>query len=365
MESFGEILRTTRQTQGIDILKAERETSISKEYIEALECENVTIFPGEPYLVGFLRNYSEYLGLDAKHMISLYKAKMIQEAPIPEGLLKKEPPRFLKPLIISLASAFVVVAIVLVCVFTFKKEPESENEILTEAKKGAEYQLTAMPIQKRVYKDDVLKVILNNETVEMTVAGTKNFLSLNTPVGLQIIELGEEIELNIDGKDKNDIVVFLSDISKNDEQKGAEVRMFTLDPNQVASAEPTVDVKEIPLVSEIEQKQTSNQIVLFEGNRAYPFTIDATFRGACLFRYAPDRKDSVEDYFTTGDRFVTTVNNTIRIWMSNANALKLQVIGDGRTESIEVGRPGQVLVQDIKWIKDYDGKYKLVVLEVD
>ena len=44
MESFGEILRTTRQTQGIDILKAERETSISKEYIEALECENVTIF---------------------------------------------------------------------------------------------------------------------------------------------------------------------------------------------------------------------------------------------------------------------------------------------------------------------------------
>ena len=96
-----------------------------------------------------------------------------------------------------------------------------------------------------------------------------------------------------------------------------------------------------------------------------PTTIDATFRGACLFRYAPDRKDSVEDYFTTGDRFVTTVNNTIRVWMSNANALKLQVIGDGRTESIEVGRPGQVLVQDIKWIKDYDGKYKLVVLEVD
>ena len=365
MESFGQILLTTREKLGIDINKAERETSISKEYIAALEEENISIFPGEPYLVGFLRNYSEYLGLDAKYMISLYKAKMIQEAPIPEGLLKADPPKFLKPLIISLASALVVAGIVVVCLFTFKKEPESANEILVESKKGAEYQLTAMPIQKRIYKDDTLKVVLNNETVEMTVAGTKNFLSLNTPVGLQIIELGEEIELNVDGKDKNDIVVFLSDISKNDEQKGAEVRMFTLDPNQVASAEPTVNVGEIQHASEIEQKQTSNQIVLFEGNRAYPFTIDATFRGACLFRYAPDRKDSVEDYFTTGDRFVTTVNNTIRVWMSNANALKLQVIGDGRTESIEVGRPGQVLVQDIKWIKDYDGKYKLVVLEVD
>lgn len=365
MESFGEILRKSRESQGLDISRVERETSISKEYIEALEEENVSVFPGEPYLIGFLRNYSEYLGLDANHMISLYKAKMIQEAPIPEGLLKSEPPKFLKPLLISLASVCVLVGIVFVCIFTFKKEPESANEILTEAKKGAEYQLTAMPIQKRLYKDDVLKVIINSETVEMTVAGTKNFLSLNTPVGLQIIDLGEEIELNVDGKDKNDIVVFLSDISKNDEQKGAEVRMFTLDPNQVASAEPTVNVGEIQHASEIAQKQTSNQIVLFEGNRAYPFTIDATFRGSCLFRYAPDRKDSVEDYFTTGDRFVTTVNNTIRVWMSNANALKLQVIGDGRTESIEVGRPGQVLVQDIKWIKDYDGKYKLVVLEVD
>ena len=51
---------------------------------------------------------------------------MIQESPIPEGLLKSEPPRFIKPLIISLASALVVVAIVVVCVLAFKKEPESE-----------------------------------------------------------------------------------------------------------------------------------------------------------------------------------------------------------------------------------------------
>ena len=86
MESFGEILRTTRESKGIDIPKAERETSISKEYIVALETEDVSTFPGEPYLIGFLRNYSEYLGLDSKKLISLYKAKMIEESPIPEGL---------------------------------------------------------------------------------------------------------------------------------------------------------------------------------------------------------------------------------------------------------------------------------------
>jgi cytoskeletal protein RodZ len=59
MESFGQILREAREKQGIDINKTERETSISKEYIVALEEENVSVFPGEPYLVGFLKNYSE------------------------------------------------------------------------------------------------------------------------------------------------------------------------------------------------------------------------------------------------------------------------------------------------------------------
>jgi hypothetical protein len=51
--------------------------------------------------------------------------------------------------------------------------------------------------------------------------------------------------------------------------------------------------------------------------------------------------------------------------MSNANSVKMQVIGDGKTVDVEIGRPGQVLVQDIKWIKDTDGRYKLVVLDVD
>jgi hypothetical protein len=51
--------------------------------------------------------------------------------------------------------------------------------------------------------------------------------------------------------------------------------------------------------------------------------------------------------------------------MSNANALKIQVIGDGKTHDLDVGRPGQVLVQDIKWVKDIDGRFKLMVLLVD
>lgn len=365
MESFGDLLRKTRELREIDLAKVERETSISREYLEALENERVDVFPAEPYLIGFLRNYAEYLSLDAKKLIAFYKAKMIQESPNPECLLKPEPPRFLKPLIIGLSSFVLLVVIILIVVIANSKNKNTENAILNEALEGKTYQLTTTPIQKRIYKGDKLKVVINNETVELNVANTNGALTIETPSGNQVIELGEETELNVDAKDAADIVVFLSDVSKSDETKGAEVRMFALDSTQVVATEEAINVNDIPVVTETEQKQNTKQVVLFEGNRAYPFTIDATFRGSCLFRYAPDKKDSIEDYFTSGDRFVTTVNNTIRIWMSNANAIKIQVVGDGKTESIEVGRPGQVLVQDIKWIKDFDGKFKLVVLEVD
>ena len=51
--------------------------------------------------------------------------------------------------------------------------------------------------------------------------------------------------------------------------------------------------------------------------------------------------------------------------MSNANTVKIQVTGDGKNADIEMGKAGQVMVQDIRWIKEPDGTYKLVVLEVD
>ncbi len=115
----------------------------------------------------------------------------------------------------------------------------------------------------------------------------------------------------------------------------------------------------------LSQVPAAKQTVIFEGSSPYPVTLNAAFRGPCLFRYETDKKARVEDYYETGDTLVMQANNGFRVWSSNANAVKLQVIGGGRTAELEIGRPGQVLVQDIKWVRDDDGRYKLVVLEVD
>ena len=79
MESLGDKLRTQREQRGSSIEQVARDTNIAKRFLIALEEENFEIFPGETYLLGFLRNYAEYLGLDPENMVTLFRNFMIQE----------------------------------------------------------------------------------------------------------------------------------------------------------------------------------------------------------------------------------------------------------------------------------------------
>ena len=83
MEALGEKLKTTREQKGFTFDQIARDTNITRRYLEALEKEDFSQFPGEPYLLGFLRNYGEYLGLDVQELISAYRTIKLQEQPIP------------------------------------------------------------------------------------------------------------------------------------------------------------------------------------------------------------------------------------------------------------------------------------------
>ena len=90
MDSYGEILKSTREEKNLDLDKISRELTIEKRYLVALEEEDSGVFPGEAYLTGFLKNYSKYLELDSDYVLKLYQNKLIQEAPVPQDLLAKK-----------------------------------------------------------------------------------------------------------------------------------------------------------------------------------------------------------------------------------------------------------------------------------
>lgn len=363
MESYGLLLKKAREAKNLDIEQVARETSISQQYIQALEEEDEKVFPGEPYLYGFLKNYADYLGVNSATACVLYKNKKIQEEDVPMNLLI-EKHRYIPFKVICLCVAgFLLLSAGVFSFFYFWKPAKAEEQIaLSKPTQVQQYRISGNSFTKRLYKGDSVVVPTKEGDVILTVAGTLNTFKIDAPSGRHQIELAEELSLTLDNSMEEELLIYVSDVSPKDESRGAEVSMIL---------KGITPVEETPLASsdstQIEElKVEKGQKVLISDTRTYPFTINATFRGACMFRSVVDSGEVNEAYYTSGEIVNMTCRiNGVRMWMSNGNAVKLQMVANGQTTSLDMVSSGQVIVQDIKWIKDTDGLYKIVVIDVD
>ena len=69
---IGERLVQAREERGRTLEDAERDTRISRRYLQALEDEQFELIPAPVYARGFLRSYSQYLGLNPQELIALF-----------------------------------------------------------------------------------------------------------------------------------------------------------------------------------------------------------------------------------------------------------------------------------------------------
>lgn len=75
MFELGNNLRIARQQRRLDIVAAEQDTKIRSKYLSALEEEDFDVLPGAVFVRGFLRTYTQYLGLDSQLFIDEYNAR--------------------------------------------------------------------------------------------------------------------------------------------------------------------------------------------------------------------------------------------------------------------------------------------------
>ncbi|MCJ7813999.1 MAG: helix-turn-helix domain-containing protein [Candidatus Atribacteria bacterium] len=68
MNDIGNFLREKREEKGISLTEVEKDLKIRKKYLQTLEEGNIDIIPGKTYLVGYLRNYCKYLGIDEENI---------------------------------------------------------------------------------------------------------------------------------------------------------------------------------------------------------------------------------------------------------------------------------------------------------
>ncbi|HCM82834.1 TPA: hypothetical protein DIS60_05730 [Patescibacteria group bacterium] len=73
MKSVGFILRDTRQKKGILLEDVEKATKIRRKFLEAIENDDYTLIPSLAYAKGFVKNYSEFLGLDSAVILAFFR----------------------------------------------------------------------------------------------------------------------------------------------------------------------------------------------------------------------------------------------------------------------------------------------------
>ncbi len=72
MQPLGETLRQAREARALTLEEVAHETRIRVRYLRALEEDDFSIFPSSIHAKGFLRNYAQYLGMDAEALVVQY-----------------------------------------------------------------------------------------------------------------------------------------------------------------------------------------------------------------------------------------------------------------------------------------------------
>ncbi len=134
---IGDTLRKERERQKLSIQDVEQGTSIRSIYIEALEKGDYDSLPGKVYAKGFVKNYANFLGLDADKLSKDFSAEISPPVievgdNIPTEVITVEPQKQSKLKITELkepdlkvkhrgessnSSLFIIAAVVLIALF--------------------------------------------------------------------------------------------------------------------------------------------------------------------------------------------------------------------------------------------------------
>jgi cytoskeletal protein RodZ len=361
VESLGEKLKTARKAKDISLDQAGGDTKIAVRYLQALEQEDFSCFPGEAYITGFLRNYGTYLELDEQELLSLYRALRIQAQPIPVEQLLRKPSSMPKIAAFSLLALLVLGAAGGGAYF-FLTRPGNTIAVTPVARSPVEYIMNQESFEHRFYRGDSILVPVNRDQFKLELVNIGDAVTIRTPGGSVIIDLSQDANVDLDNSGSADIRISAVDYAKNNADMGVLLRF---------------ELSGMPLFAsgsgfEAAESGTANQAVstvIFTSPNPYPFTLQASFQGYCMFRWEilmeRDRRDRNERYFQRADELNIQAQNGIRIWASNAQAARFNVIGGGRTVPIEIGSAGEVVVTDIRWVRDEENRFRLIIARLE
>lgn len=99
---IGEILKTAREAKNVSLADVSSELKIQANYLEAIENLEISNLPSIGYVLGYVRAYSRYLGMDENDAVTAYKF----DSQVPENLGMRDQPHFVPKRQIRLPRGF-------------------------------------------------------------------------------------------------------------------------------------------------------------------------------------------------------------------------------------------------------------------
>jgi len=382
MNQLGPIFKEARAESGKSIDDAVKETKIAKKYLLAIENENFDIFPGETYLIGFIRNYSQFLGLDPDEMVLKYRDYKIQEQPAPiEQLTAKT--STLKRFILIGITFVIIVSSVLYILLTrdrskkvkVKEEKVPHAEVEEEKEQKGTAGLTVFEEEEIIrdfVKGDVIEIPVKNAVHRISIDGIDENLEFSIEDIPFILSTDERVEIDFDRDGRKDILLRINrmgegivnlTLKKIFKTESSDLSIGLTDTETAtagATAGPpeVVIIKEDELFADIPVAPKSG----FHIVSGYEKTdIKTAIRGVstAYVAYDIDEGEKQEILLRNGDELAFTAKDVVRIMAANARGINIQI----NDVSVTLGKGGETVAKVVRWYRDSDDSdlYHLII----
>ncbi len=357
MESIGWKLKNARESSDVTVEQAARDTHISKRYLHAIEAEDFDQFPGETYLLGFLRTYAEYLGLDPKEVATLYKNLKLQEQPAPlDELIVK---RNRGPAALVIIAILVVVGLGVGIYFLAANgffarlvanagdEEEPEETIVQE------YEFTGTSLETSFRPGEAVRVPTGDSTVLLVFRQIDDDVTLETPVERFAMAPQDERLVDLTGDGNPDLRIAVGTVSGGRAVVQLDRSIAEIDEPAETVETATFEGLGSPGVADRERRS----ILIRPDFDNAEFATRIVVTRPTFVRARADEGDWIEGFY--GEDASVEVSANVRLDLSFADPGAVDVTVAG--ERVEVGRPGSPASWVVGRRTDEDGDPDLVL----
>ena len=382
MNQLGPIFKEARAESGKSIDDAVKETKIAKKYLLAIENENFDIFPGETYLIGFIRNYTQFLGIDPDEMVLKYKDYKIQEQPAPIEQLTAKTSTQKRFILIGIIFIIIVSSVLYILITAdrskkvkVKEEKVPQAEIEEEKEQKGTAGLIVFEEEEIIrdfVKGDVIEIPVKNSVHRISIDGIDENLEFSIEDIPFTLSTNERVEIDFDRDGRKDILLRTNRMGERSvnltlkkifKTESSDLSIGLTDTETAtagAKAGPpeVVIIKEDELFADIPVAPKSG----FQIVSGYEKTdIKTAIRGVstAYVAYDIDEGEKQEVLLRNGDELTFTAKDVVRIMAANARGINIQI----NDVSVTLGKGGETVAKVVRWYRDSDDSdlYHLII----